>query len=196
MLINSIFNCGSLSPVSNINYAKINSFDSINITKQNTLVICDIDNTLLYWKKKSSELYYLVDEMYPECSPEEKERQANSFLNMYKNINPPTHTDLEGFDRLVKRIENMSSQLVFLTARQKISEKFTKKNLNSIGIDPDKYPIHYTDNFITKGEYIKNFIETDKYSEIIFIDDYDSYILSVLHLFPTIICYKFEIEQI
>lgn len=169
---------------SDFTYPKINSFDMVNITKPNSLVICDIDNTLLYWKKKSSELYYLVDELYPGCNNDEKERYANDFLNMYKNIYPPIHTDSEGFDILVKKIENMSSQLIFLTARQKINEKFTKKNLNSIGIDLNKYPIHYTDNFI----------ETNKYSEIIFIDDYDSSILSVLNLFPTIICYKFEIE--
>jgi hypothetical protein len=181
-------------PTLNLSYPIINSFDLINISEPNTLVICDIDQTLLYWKKKPSELYYLVDEMYPGCSPEEKEKHAEYFLNIYINIHPPTHTDSEGFDKLIKKIENMSSQLIFLTARQKTTETYTKKDFKAIGIDYDKYPVYYTDNLVTKGEYIKNNIELDKYSQIIFIDDYDSYIESVLNLFPKIICYKFEIS--
>jgi hypothetical protein len=185
-----------IHPVHNLSYPKINSFDSVNITKPNSLVICDIDNTLLYWNKKPEELYYLVEELYPGCNLEDKNTHAEQFLNMYKRIHPPSHTDSEGFDRFIKRINNMSSELVFLTARQKLTENYTKKNLSAIGIDYDKYPVYYTDNLVTKGEYIKNYIQTEKYSQIIFIDDYDSYILSVLNLFPDVICYKFEITQI
>lgn len=192
--INKVLSNINLSSTNITQYKTINSFNQIDISKSNTLVICDIDNTLLYWKKKPEELYYLVDEMYPGCDEETKKIQANEFLNMYKNIYPPTNTDSEGFRNLLNKLDENSSEIIFLTARTKsCTESWTKKHFESLGLDYEKYQVHYTDNLVTKGEYIKNNIEIDKYSQVIFIDDYDSYIKSVLDIFPQIICYKFEI---
>ena len=190
-----MYSCINLSPIINIGYKKINSFNQIDIFKSNSLVICDIDNTLLYWNKKPEELYYLVEEFSPNCDEETKKKEANEFLNMYKVIKPPSHTDMDGFSNLLNKLEKNNGKILFLTARTKSNaESWTKKNFNSIGLEYDKYEVHYTDNVITKGEYIKNNIQIDKYSEVIFIDDYDTYIKSVLDIFPEIICYKFEIK--
>jgi hypothetical protein len=187
--------CINFSSITNINYEKINSFNQIDISKLNSLVICDIDDTLLYWNKKPEDLYYLVDELFPNYDKEKKYKEAMQYLNVYKKIQPPIHTDMDRFANLLNKLDENAGKIIFLTARTKsASESWTKKNFNSLGLDYDKYQVHYTDNLTTKGEYIKNNIQIDKYSEVIFIDDYDTYIKSVLDIFPEIICYKFEIN--
>lgn len=79
---------------------------------------------------------------------------------------------------------------MFLTVRPNKSNtvNFTGKNFFDIRFDYDNYSIHYTDeNMISKGEYIKKNIITDdaneKYNQIIFIDDYETYIKTVNNVY-------------
>ena len=53
--------------------------------------------------------------------------------------------------------------------------------------------IYYTDNKITKGDFIKQNIDTSLWKDIIFIDDFIFNLDSVSHIFPKSKCYKFEI---
>lgn len=184
-------------------YKTISSFNDVEIKDTNTLVICDIDETLLTWNKKSSDFYHVVIDDFSLCNakPTEEEihKEALIWLGMYCEMFAPIMTDANGFHNLLCRIEKSNSEIMFLTARPKNSNSnnFTRKNFIDIGLDYDKYSIHYTNNnSISKGEYIKKNINTssDKYKQIIFIDDYESYIKTVNDILPNIVCYKFEAD--
>lgn len=178
-------------------FIPINTFNDIKLTNPNTLVICDIDDTLVYWDKKKEDYYEMVQNDFPEFSQEEIDKEALDFLNIYKTIFPPKITDPNGFSNLKEKIKLLpSSKMIFLTARTsdlKNDNKFTRKNFETIGLDYNDWEVHYTNNRISKGEYIKKNINLEGYDEIIFIDDYESYIKHVKDIFPHINCYKFEI---
>jgi hypothetical protein len=53
-------------------------------------------------------------------------------------------------------------KLLFLTARNKSFHDNTKKQLLHIGILCEDNDIHYTNNTITKGKYIKNNIDANE----------------------------------
>jgi len=92
---------------------------------------------------------------------------------------------------LTKSINLFQEQIKFLTARNELSYTKTKSDFTSCGLDYNAQLVHYTNNLISKGEYIKLNIKLDEYEKIIFIDDYPSYIQSVIDLNPQIECYLF-----
>ena len=114
---------------------------------------------------------------------------------MYKHVHKPTPTDNDGFINMMNKISMTNSKLMFLTARTKNYDKTTQKQFNDINILSYDYGIHYTEAKITKGEYIKQNINIEEWDEVIFIDDYLSYIQSVKTLFPQIKCYNFIINN-
>ena len=178
------------------NCIKINTFNQIHITSPNTLVICDIDKTLLYWNKEPEDFYSMVidDDYEYKLSPEEIYKEATSFLNMYTHYFPPIPTDLIGWNNLENQIIETESKLIFLTARTKsISETWTEKNFKDIGLDYNKYQIYYTDNILSKGDYINQYIDLTPHTDVIFIDDMNFQLDSVYNLDQEIKCYQFEI---
>jgi hypothetical protein len=112
----------------------------------------------------------------------------------YRVTSNPLHTDHDGFNNMIKKIEDLHGELMFVTARSIISDKTTRKHFKCINIDYNKYKIHYS-YVVNKGEYIKKHINTmDEYGEIIFIDDQDQALKSVKYFNPQITCYKFEFK--
>jgi hypothetical protein len=103
----------------------------------------------------------------------------------------PKHTDYDGFNRLVRRVKQLGGEIQFLTARDGQYHYITKLHFNHIGIDSDLFKINYT-NAGPKGEYIKKNINLLGYGEVLFIDDRDSFLMSVKTHHPQIICYKFH----
>ncbi len=161
----------------------INSFTQIKINYTKTLVICDIDETVITFDSGKDFCAKLAEEM------------GDSFeqiFQMYKCINKPTQTDPTGFNELVNKLKLTQNNLIFLTARNESATKKTKSDLNGAGLDYDAQPVYYTNNLISKGEYIKSNIKLDDYQRVIFIDDYPSYIQSVIELNPQIECYLFK----
>jgi phosphoserine aminotransferase len=174
---------------------QISSFNDINITKKNTLILCDIDDTILYYPECISKCLEIMQDLkIPFSTQEESKTEFNMLCNYYKIINKPTHTDYIGFINMVNKIKELNSKLLFLTARNKSSHNKTKEQLLHVGISCDDNDIHYTNNVTTKGEYIQNNININEWDEIIFIDDYLSYIKSVNDIFPNIICYNFIVK--
>ena len=90
----------------------------------------------------------------------------------------------------------LNGKIIFLTARSKFSEDYTKRQFGQIGLKYEDYDIYYTDNKIYKGDFIKSNIDTSLWYEIIFIDDYVFNLDSVSCIFPESKCYKFEIDLI
>lgn len=156
------------------------------------LIICDIDGTILHFPNCNKDCREIIKDLSPRKEDYKKELQQ--LKNMYINIKEPIHTDYDGFVDMLNKLNKTNSKLIFLTARTLESDILTKKHLRQIGIQPDDFEIHYTGTQISKGEYIKKYIDLSCWENIIFIDDYDSYIKSVTDIYPNIICYKFCIQ--
>jgi hypothetical protein len=72
---------------------------------------------------------------------------------------------------MLSSIELTNSTLTFLTAREPESFEFTQKNLRDIGVDTEKYKIHYSGARMTKGDYIRRHIDVIPYNKVVFIDN-------------------------
>ena len=172
----------------------ISSFKEVELTKGlKTLVLCDIDGTILHFPDCDNFCKEFIKEICP-LGPIDPtyDSELKIMKNMYTHVRPPTHTDYDGFVSILDNIKQMEGKLVFLTARRGDCENWTKKQLKQIGINPEDFEIHYTGSVITKGEYIQKHIDLTGWKHVIFIDDYESFIKSVQVLHPQIVCYKFD----
>ena len=166
-----------------------------------TLIICDIDNTILkYYDIPYEFINKLVKEDFGTLY-DDKEfiKYVNEYVSYYKLINYKKiiHTDNDGFVSLIEKLGN-DSEICFLTARKSTFKEKTIEQLSLIGINTNKYDIYYTDGCLDKGDYIlKNMSYIiKKYENIIFIDDYKICIESVKKHFPQIKCFQFIIDNI
>jgi hypothetical protein len=172
----------------------ISSFNDIVITKQKPLILCDIDETILRYKYTYENFYNQMKLISPISSEIELKQNAEDDYYYYRVSSNPLHTDSDGFNNMIKRIQELNGELMFVTARSIVSEKMTKNHFKSLNIDYNKYKIHYT-YLVNKGEYIKKYINNmNEYGEIIFIDDQEQVLKNVNHFNPQITCYKFEFK--
>lgn len=191
----------------------IHTFKSVSITKRKPLVLCDIDDTVLGYDKNIDFFYdglkkhvenvkskagifnrfrsMIENVNIVNMTDDEIRFYASKMYDDYRTYNKPRHCDFGGFIELLKKVKSLDGELRFLTARGKSSAYFTKKQFSEIGLNYDDYKIHYTGNEISKGEYIQRYIDLKHYGEVVFIDDLDPFIQSVVNLCPSIQCYKF-----
>jgi uncharacterized HAD superfamily protein len=152
--------------------------------KENTLVICDIDDTFLRYEKGFGYFYDKVKH-----NPKrEAIKQTTNMYREYKQKNYPKLTDYSGF-MLMMHILKDKGELVFLTARKSDEETNTRKEFSHLGINYDYFKVFYTGDRITKGSFIKKNFKI-KGKNVIFIDDYIGNIESVSKI-PSIKCFKF-----
>lgn len=158
---------------------QIDTFDMINIIS-NTLVLSDIDETILFYDDINQKWWKERNEYYMNIYNTHELVSSHSLDDWFKYIqeNKPKHTDKVGFENMLKRIEETNSSLMFVTARHPKFEEITKEHFNHLDIDSSKYEIHYLAG-ISKGEYIKNNIDISKHDQVIFIDDLVKNIKSV-----------------
>ena len=171
---------------------EINYFSDIPFSDKKTLVLCDIDNTLLYFDKDFSYFYYFIKENMINLDENYVLQECNRLYNLYINTNYAKPTDHNGFTQMFNK---KNIEIIFLTARHEISKDLTKKHFNDIGLIYENFIMHYT-NFetskINKGEYLlAHSFDFSNYEDIVFIDDSDFCLESVNHFFPHIRCYKF-----
>ena len=173
-------------------YKSIKTFKDIEITNERPLVICDIDNTILYHDIKIEKF---VNILKKDGFHDKKEINSLAYemMNIHCRIFPPSHTDSEGFKDLIDRVKKLYGKIIFLTSRCKFSEDFTRKQFEIIGLNYCDYDVYYTDNKIHKGDFIKSNINTSLFNDIIFIDDYDYNLDSVTSRFSESKCYKFDV---
>ena len=153
--------------------------------KENTLIICDIDDTFLRYEKGFG---YFYDKMKTNKPKREIVKQTNSVYSDYKQKNYPKLTDNSGF-MLMMHILKDKGELVFLTARKSEEEKDTRKEFSFLGINYDFFKVFYTGDKISKGSFIKKNFKI-KGKNVLFIDDYIGNIESVSKI-PSIKCFKF-----
>ena len=168
-------------------YKKINSFNKIKIS-DNNLILCDIDETILYfnkinknwWNKRIS--YHLC---LSNCSQTAFYNTYNEWLN-YVQKNKPKYTDKLGFFQMLFEIKNKNSKIYFITARFPEVKQITYEHLDHLGIDYYNNPIYFVGNR-SKGDFIKNNFNLDKYNKVIFIDDNEKNLNDVREEFGKII---------
>jgi hypothetical protein len=175
----------------------IKTFNDVKFNKDiKPLVICDIDHTFMrclhdlnYFREFNN-----IDFKLFNYSPLD-DSEAIDLMNIAYNLGFVKQTDNEGFNKMLKTIEELGGKLIFLTARGILSHEKTQRDLKTAGLEhPENFDIHYTNSNMTKGEYLKKTNLTNGYEHISFIDDYPSFLESVYKIFPNINCYLFQYE--
>lgn len=116
---------------------------------------------------------------------------AESCWKFYREMVSPILTDGPGFVELIKRM-NSDSKIAFLTARTGGEfAKYTERDFQKLNIPYEPKSVFYTNNVISKGEYIKRYIKIDEFDQVIFIDDLEENHITVKKFCPRIECYKF-----
>jgi hypothetical protein len=171
-------------------YNTIESFSEININTPHTLILCDIDETILkyddindMWWKNTISFHMTKLNSY-----EDSDQLALEEWVYYIHNNKPTHTDFSGFNDLLNKASCNNNELLLLTARNRNLEYITHDHLEHVGIDISKNKILFTNGY-SKGDYIKQYIDIFKYNSVIFIDDNIKHLNSVYNTFGNKIKY-------
>ncbi len=181
-------------------YQKITSF--ANLIKHNkTLVICDIDETIMHFTTTADEQinnnwWDMKKRQYIESFNCDEKTAGTYAYDEWHNIvqtTAPQFTDSDGFVQMLDKLDEKNSDIIFLTARKQNTRDLTYKHLSMLNINPNNFMLHFT-NLTPKGPYIKNNINIDNYRKIIFIDDAKHNLDSVYDTFSgKIECYHFSL---
>lgn len=175
--------------------SNIHTFDDVSISHEGTLVICDIDDTLLRYERNLNYFYKNLKHSFPELTEDEVSHHATLLYATYVKNRKPTPTDYDGFIRLMKKILDTKSKLIFLTSRNECSIEYTKQEFKNIGICYSYFNVYYTNNTISKGEFIRDKIDLDGVDKLIFIDDQINNLKSIKQYYPECQCYKFLFKR-
>jgi hypothetical protein len=163
-------------------YSETCTFDNIAIP-ENSLVLCDIDETVIVfenidsdWWKRRFEFHYEKNNDYVQAD----EKSLIDWVDYIQN-NKPHATDPGGFNRMIERIEKKRSKLHFITARNKNLENLTKEHIEYLGMSEfGEFPIHHVGVNNCKGKYILDNFDLSFYRNILFIDDLKENIYNVI----------------
>ena len=119
-------------------YKSINDFN-IPICN-NTLVICDIDETIMKFEGVSQKWW---DDKYNFYSNFDNKNEIcmKLWLNKISKMKP-VHTHKESFLNFIKKIKKTNSKIIFLTARPKSLKPLTIAQFNFLNIEYNNN-IHY-----------------------------------------------------
>lgn len=182
----------------------IQSFQNIHFPNHvRPLVICDIDFTFLRSKTNDDFYYQLIkDNLFMN---QEMEYYILSFLHKDIQESYICQTDCIGFQLMLQIIHLLNGRFIFLTSRNKNTHAKTLNDLSKVGlVNPVQFEIHYTNNNIQKGDYIKDKIikqnkqnkQNNNYNHFIFIDDCIETIHYASHIMPQLCCYIFKYKQL
>ena len=184
-------------------FCVIKTFNDVKLGNMSKpLVICDIDHTFIrcfhgldHFRNIVNNEYKGLPDLVKQNFMRNSEVEAIELMNNAYNLGFIKQTDPDGFNTMLKNIERLGGKLIFLTARGIVSHQKTINDLKRAGLsNPEDFDIHYTNNQISKGEYIKKSNLVDGYQHISFIDDHPSFLTSVRSLFPNINCYMFAYD--
>ncbi len=131
----------------------------------NSLIIIDLDNTLFNYESRCA---IQTDKLIEQTTDPEL---LNTLI--------PQINNLEGFGKLQLVTKWSESKIIYLTARTRSQQIATRIILSIYKI---VYPVLYAGS-IPKGEYLLNsYIKLDKFNKIIFVDDLDKNLESVLQI--------------
>jgi hypothetical protein len=169
----------------------IHTFDDVSLTQEGTLIICDIDDTLLRYERNLGYFYHNLKHSFPELNEDELQHHASNIYATYVKKRKPSATDYDGFIRLMKKVLETNSKLIFITSRNECSKEYTEKEFSSIGVCYSYFNVYYTNNEISKGLFIEEKLDMDGIKDLIVIDDQISNLKSIKQKFPIAQCYRF-----
>lgn len=177
----------------------IKTFKSIQFEPNSRpLVICDIDFTFI---KCSYSLFHFLNLLsignkHFDISDDFYKQEAYRLLEYAYNTGSVKQTDREGFNDMLKKIQELGGKLIFLTARGIMYHNKTINDLKLAGFkNPEDYDIHYTNNDIPKGEYILKTNLAKDFKDVFFIDDNMGNITGVVEKFPAFKCFLFKCDM-
>lgn len=167
---------------------KIKNYDEINLDLKNTLLVLDIDETIIKFPEINQKWW---DDNYGEqYKIHEMGKAREIVLKRWINIietNKPIMLDEKKFNDLITKSNELKHKIIFLTARIPNLETITKKNLNDCGIKYDENDLYHLPKEPVpknKGQIIKEVVKQLDYIEnIIFVDDVMHNIESVINEF-------------
>jgi hypothetical protein len=173
----------------------IHRFSEIEV-RPNTLILCDIDDTILhhpainqYWE----DIIHIFFSSQCGYNASQSEEETTRYLDKVFAEIPMRHTDKDGFFEMLAS----ATDFAFVTARDEVAKDFTYDNLRCIGVDPDKYPVHFCGGRVNKGEYIQQYFDLSKYEHVVFIDDQprnlENVFLLIFH--PGLEVYQFDFAE-
>jgi len=95
--------------------------------KKNTLVVCDLDYTLVHYGKPFLEFLNEARALVPSNQLEDYEPTAFDLYHVHRSRNPPIHTDPPGFIQLLMEVLTQEGKLIFVTCRSPEYEAFTRQ---------------------------------------------------------------------
>lgn len=156
---------------------KISSFlEIIDLISDNTLVVLDIDDTIIKYKDATKEWWKSRYAYHSNLSDDPVLLDLTVQLE-WKNlikISEPEFVDEIGLKQLYKKIkETHNTDLIYLTARDESIKQITEQHFKFLDLEHASN-INYTAGG-NKGEYLDNIIRqqhSDK-RHFIFVDDYE-----------------------
>jgi len=134
------------------------------VTKD-TLVLCDIDETVLTFKGVTHEWWNANIEKHGHAwTYDQWEHIART--------NPPEATDPTGFQTMVRN----SGKLIFVTARKKHLMRLTEEHLSKV--TNQKWDVLFCGTE-SKGRIIKEHLDLSPFDRVVFIDDSDRHLQTV-----------------
>ena len=156
-------------------WSSVSTFSEIDI-KPNTIIFCDIDDTLIHHPFLNNEWTTMLNIFFNmkhynqtgEYNFIESTKATEAYLDSVFAERPILHTDREGFFAMV----GLAKRLVFITARPPSTIDFTYQNLRSIGVEPEQFEVRFS-GAEKKGVYIAREFgaELRGYDSVVFIDD-------------------------
>ncbi len=163
----------------------INYFhEAIPFIKKRSLMLCDIDYTLVNYGKSFAEFLNEVSN---------EEVAAYRAYDDYIHSHPPRPTDHSGFIHLMKEILQQKGKLIFVTARPPEFEAFTRNEFKLLNLDYDFFEVYYLGGK-SKGEFCQKYIRKHNYDHIILIDDYKKNIQSFHAFVPGAMTILFRLK--
>jgi len=171
----------------------INSFSGISPIKPNTLVVLDIDDTIIsfpnihkdWWNETYTNLYYY--------DKQNAYKQTNLLWLDRIVKSKPSLIDKKNFNKFLEQISQNNCELIFLTARDENIAELTINQLKYCNIDINPTKVFYNRHKGKELEYIvRNIYPNVK--NIVFVDDLIENLINVAYTFNTPKLFKYNLE--
>lgn len=144
--------------------------DSIYLSSENSILFCDIDDTILEFPDINKKWWYDKFEFYwnqTHSVVEAEERSLKDWIQHIEKNNPIPMIDMNNF-----KLHVGNNELVFITARNDYLHDLTMQHFMYCDFGTD-HEIIYT-NGNEKCNYIRERIKHKKYDHMAFVDDLEN----------------------
>ena len=149
---------------------KLSSFCDVKIPHKG-LVVLDIDDTVIKFKEMGRHWWTQKE---AEVGPKETMRIWVENAHIFN----PVLTEPREVPEFINRVCEADAHLIFLTARSAELKELTEFHLRSCGINTDIQHVYFSQE---KGECLKSIVLAGEFKQVVFIDDMEHNVVSVLN---------------